>query len=391
MSYPFGRGLAYPSPMRIAILGTRGVPAAYGGFETFAEELGARLVDRGHEVTVYGRSHVVAEGLRQHRGMLIRRLPTIRHKYLDTVVHTALSALDAIPRRFDIALVCNNANAPFALLPRLGGARVALNVDGLEWQRGKWNRLGRWYYQACSWLAPKLPLVLVSDAHVIARWYERTYGRPTVYIPYGSDATVVPPGATLSRLGLEPGRYLLYVSRLEPENNAHVVVEAYRRAGGRATLGAPLVVVGDAPYATAYKAKLEAAAAETPGVLLTGYIFGDGYAELQSNAMVYVQATEVGGTHPALVEAMARGACVVANDVPEHREVLGETGSYYARNDPDDLARQLRRLAVDSAAREGLGRAAAARAIAEFSWDHVTDSYERLFGSMLRPRAAPAP
>jgi glycosyltransferase involved in cell wall biosynthesis len=370
--------------MRIAILGTRGVPAAYGGFETFAEELGARLVARGHQVTVYGRSHAIAPGLRTHRGMRIRRLPTIRHKYLDTVVHTALSVLDALPRRFDVTLICNNANAPFALVPRLGGAKVVLNVDGLEWQRGKWSRLGRWYYQACAWLAPRLPIVLVSDARVIADWYRRRHGKRTVYIPYGSEPRTLPPGEALARYGLQPGRYLLYVSRLEPENNAHVVIEAYRRAGGLTGLGVPLVLVGDAPYATAYKVGLEAAARTDEGVMLTGYVFGDGYVELQSNALAYIQATEVGGTHPALVEAMGRGACIIANDVPEHREVLGDAGRYYARNDPDALAEALRGVRDDQDERARLGEAAAERALGRFSWDHVTDEYERLFRRLRR-------
>ena len=373
--------------MRIAIMGTRGVPAAYGGFETMAEELGARLVARGHQVTAYGRSPGIPRGLRQNRGIRLRVLPTIHHKYLDTITHTCLSVLDGLFRRFDIVLICNNANAPFALVPRLAGAKVALNVDGLEWERGKWNRLGRLYYQACAWLSPRLPIVLISDAHVIARWYRERHGKETVYIPYGSDARRLEPGQTLAGLGLHADRYLLYVSRLEPENNAHLVIEGYRRAGGREGLdGVPLVVVGDAPYATSYKATLEAAAAATPGVLMTGYIFGDGYAELQSNALAYIQATEVGGTHPALVEAMGRGACIVANDVPEHREVLGEAGCYYARNDANSLAERLRSLVGDPPKRRRLGEAAMARSRAEYSWDHVTDEYEALF---LRMRGQP--
>jgi glycosyltransferase involved in cell wall biosynthesis len=318
--------------------------------------------------------------------MRVRVLPAIRQKYLDTVTHTALSVVDGLLRGFEVVLICNNANAPFALVPRLSGAKVVLNVDGLEWQRDKWNRLGRWYYQACAWLAPKLPIVLVSDARVIARWYERRFGKPTVYIPYGSDARRLPPGETLARLGLEAGRYLLYVSRLEPENHAETVLEGYRAAGGLAALGVPLVIVGDAPYATDYKAALEATAAATPGVMLPGYVFGDGYAELQSNALLYVQATEVGGTHPALVEAMGRGACIVANDVPEHREVLGEVGRYYLRNDAADLGRVLTELVGDEPGRAALGTAAGERAQKLFSWDHVTDDYETLFRKLLAPR-----
>ena len=172
----------------------------------------------------------------------------------------------------------------------------------------KWNRLGRWYYQACAWLAPKLPIVLVSDARVIAagtravRQADRVHPVRQRRPPAAArrDARAARPDA---------GRYLLYVSRLEPENHADTVLDGYRAAGGLAALGVPLVIVGDAPYATDYKAASRPRAAETPGVMLTGYVFGDGYAELQSNALLYVQATEVGGTHPALVEAMGRGAC----------------------------------------------------------------------------------
>ena len=161
-------------------------------------------------------------------------------------------------------------------------------------------------------------------------------------------------------MALEAGRYLLYVSRLEPENHAHTVIEAYRRAGGEAGLGIPLVVVGDAPYATDYKAELQAAAETGRRACgLPGYVFGEGYAELQSNALAYVQATEVGGTHPALVEAMGRGATIIANDVPEHREVLGDAGRYYDRNDPDALAAALRAIVEDGPeVRASLGAAA---------------------------------
>jgi glycosyltransferase involved in cell wall biosynthesis len=319
--------------------------------------------------------------------MRLRVLPAIRHKYLDTVSHTALSVVDGLVRRFDVTLICNNANAPFALVPRLGGSRVVLNVDGLEWQRAKWNRLGQWYYRTCAWLAPKLPIVLVSDARVIAQWYRDRFGKQTVYIPYGTDAERVAPGPTLADLRLEPARYLLYVSRLEPENHADTVIAGYAAGGGLAGFGMPLVIVGDAPYASEFKARLEELGAQTPGVTFTGYIFGDGYAELQSNAHTYIQATGVGGTHPALVEAMGRGACIVANDVPEHREVLGESGRYYRRNDATDLGAVLRDLAADGTARAALGAAAAERAQAEFSWDRATDDYEALFTRIHLTRA----
>jgi glycosyltransferase involved in cell wall biosynthesis len=367
--------------MRIAIMGTRGVPASYGGFETFAEELGVRLVERGHHVTVYGRTHIVPPEVKKHRGITIRRLPTIRHKYLDTVLHTALSVLDGLFRRFDVVLICNAANAPFALVPRLAGAKVALNVDGLEWRRAKWGLLGRNYYRFCSLLASKLPIVLVSDARVIAEYYWERHRRSTVFIPYGTDTSRLAPGPTLRRFGLEPCGYILYVSRLEPENNADAVITGYGESG----LGpeVPLVLVGDAPYASEYKRELQEMARRTPGVMMVGYVFGDGYAELQSNCAVYVQATEVGGTHPALIEAMGRGAAIVANDVPEHREVLGDTGLYFRAAEPASLATALCMLVGDSLERDRLREAARGRAEREYSWARVADRYETLFTRMV--------
>ncbi|MEX2548338.1 MAG: NAD-dependent epimerase/dehydratase family protein [Chloroflexota bacterium] len=227
--------------MRIAILGIRGVPANYGGFETFAEELGARLATAGHDVTVYGRDRYVERGLRAHRGMHIVRLPAPHSKYLETVVHTLFAAFHAIARHYDIVYVCNLANIPAIVLLRLLGRRVVLNVDGFEWQRAKWSKIGRAYYRLCAWIAAHIPVNLVTDARVIQDYYARTYGRRTDYFPYGTELEPVSDDGTLTRLGLEPRRYVLYVSRLEPENNAHLVIDAFARV--RTEL--PLAIVGD--------------------------------------------------------------------------------------------------------------------------------------------------
>lgn len=373
--------------MRLAILGTRGVPAAYGGFETMAEELGARLAERGHDVTVYCRGARTSPD-QAYRGMRLRFLPTIRQKHLETIVHTTLSVLDTLRRQFDVILVCNVANAPVALVPRLVGTRVAINVDGLEWEREKWGRLARSYFRTSAWLAARLPVAIVSDARYIAAWYAQHHRRSTTYIPYGSDGTKLPPGPALADLGLQAGCYVLYVSRLEPENHASTVIDGYAMAGALDGLGLPLVIVGDAPYATAYRQRVQRAAQLARGVILAGYQFGDAYVELQSNAAIYVQATEVGGTHPALVEAMSRGVCILANDVPEHREVLGPGGIYYRRNDPAAIAALLTELVHDSHQRQRSAQAAALRAQRCYSWSAVTDQYENLFMRLLatRPR-----
>lgn len=357
--------------MRIAILGTRGVPARYGGFETFAEQLGARLAAQGHEVIVYGRSAYVPRGLKSYLGMRLVRLPAPRSKYLETVIHTLFAALHALGRRWDVLYVCNSANVPAAALLWLMGRRVVLNVDGLEWQRKKWGRAGRWYYRTCARIAARLPVHVVTDARVIQGHYRDAYGRQTNYFAYGTDLDPVPDDGTLGRLGLEPGRYVLYVSRLEPENNAHVVIDAYRSV----STDLPLAIVGDAPYATDYIARLRQT--DDPRVRFLGAIYGHGYHVLRSHAAAYVQATEVGGTHPALVEAMGFGNAIIANDVAEHRETLADAGLYYRRT--TELAEGLQQLLDDAPLASTLRERARDRARDTYSWDRVAEQYASWF------------
>ncbi|MFH1572457.1 MAG: DUF1972 domain-containing protein [Acidobacteriota bacterium] len=367
--------------MKIAILGTRGIPANYGGFETFAQECAIRLAARGHRVTVYCRSHHVSKGMDSFQGARLVVLPTLRWKYTDTVVHTFLSVLHAIPRRYDAVLVCNAANAVMAWIPRLFGTPVALNVDGLERLRGKWNRLGRAYCRLSEYLSTKLPTAVVTDARVIQRYYQERYGAPSEFIPYGASSRKPATRETLDRLGVVAGDYFLYVSRFEPENNVHHVIAAFEKVSTTRRL----VAVGDAPYASAYIRSVRQT--RDPRIIFPGAIYGEGYWELQANAFCYVHATEVGGTHPALVEAMAQGNIIIANGTAENQEVLGGSGILYRRNDVDDLARRMQEVADRPESYEALARAAEERARSAYSWDSVVDQYERLFKQLVsRPR-----
>jgi glycosyltransferase involved in cell wall biosynthesis len=361
--------------LKLAILGTRGVPAAYGGFETFAEELSARLAARGHDVTVYARRGGTAADVDAHRGARVVFLPTVKRKYFETVVHTALSGLHAAAEGYDAVLVCNGVNALTCRFARLLGAgtRVVLNVDGLERNRRKWNAAGRLAYAVSERLSCVLPDVLVTDARAIQAYYRTAYGQESLFIPYGSDLAAPSGTAMLERLGLSPGGYVLYVSRFEPENNADAVVRAYRGVPGTA----PLVLLGGAPYADAFVAAVKAEAAGDPRVLLPGAIYGEGYRELLANAAVYVHATEVGGTHPALLEAMGFGRALVVHDTAENRETAGDAALYANTARPETLSRAMATLLGDPELRRRSGEAAARRAREHYRWDAVTDAYER--------------
>jgi glycosyltransferase involved in cell wall biosynthesis len=365
--------------MRIAIMGTRGIPANYGGFETFAEELSSRLVRRGHKVWVYCRTNNVSYEGASYRGVHLVKLPTIGTKYLDTPVHTLLSVLHGSSANLDVVLMCNAANAIFAWMPRLYGAKVALNVDGIERLRKKWGVVGRAWYRLGERLATRTPNAIVSDAAVIQDYYRERYDAESTMIAYGASCSRSESVEELGPLGLEHRRYVLFVSRLEPENNAHIVIEAFRNVETEMKL----VVVGDAPYASAYKAHLESSAACNPRIVMTGGVYGELYRVLQSHAYCYVQATEVGGTHPALIESMAVGNAVIANGVPENIEVCGGTALVYAKNDARDLAEKLTYLLSEPDVAAKLREAAQLRASEVYSWERVVDQYEELFAALM--------
>ncbi len=355
------------------MLGTRGIPAAYSGFETAVEHLAERFTARGHEVTVYCRPHMT-ERRETHAGARLVHLPTIRSKHLDTLAHTLLSTAHMAAReRPDVALYFIAGNAPAAPLARLAGIPAVIQIDGLDSERAKWSGAARAYLRMAERLAPAAATIAVTDSAAVADSYERRYGRRIPWIPYGAELADPGDAGWCRRLGVEPGRFVLFVGRLVPENNAHLLVEAHRALA----TDWPLVVVGDAPYAEDYIARLKAGAG--PDVLFPGYVFGDGYAELVRNCGVMCVPTEVGGTHPVIVEGMAAGAPLLVSDHEPNLEVVGETAAAFPLSGgAPALAEALALLIVDEHRRRELGAAASERASERYSWDACADSYLRL-------------
>lgn len=368
--------------MRIAILGTRGIPANYGGFETFAEEMAPRLVDRGHDVVVYGRSNVIKWPEPYYKGVRLVVLPTLPGKYTDTPVHTILSCAHAMFQRYDVVLVCNAANAPFLIALRALGTPVVLNVDGIERMRRKWGLVGKAWYRIGELLATKVPSAIVSDAQVIKEYYETEWSTASTMIPYGADILRPDTADELENWGLLPRSYVLVVTRLEPENNADFVIRAFK--GVKTNLR--LVVVGDAPYAPEYRQKVLDLADEDDRVVMTGFVYGKGYRELQANAYCFVQATEVGGTHPALVEGMWLCGAVLVNGTPENREVIGRAGEAYEPGSLTSLTNALQSLVDNPGRADELRPLARERVETEYSWSAVTTAYENLLKRVSRRR-----
>ena len=361
--------------MRLSMLGTRGVPASYSGFETCVEQVGKRLVSRGHRVLVYCRTGQPGAAAGSYLGMERAVLPAVRTKGLETLSHSALSTAHALTRDHPEAVVIFGVgNAVFARAFRAAHIPVAINVDGADWARRKWGGVGRRYLRWSEGVASRLANVVIADSTTIAAYYEREYRKPSSYIPYGAEVPSVVGAESLQFFGLTPRGYLLAVGRLVPENGLHHLIAAYARVAP----SIPFVVVGDAPYSEEYKRYLRKIA--PPSVIFTGYQFGPAYHELSANAYAFLFGAEVGGTHPVLVEQLAHGNCVVARWTESNAEVAQDAAIMF-RDPRIELPRALESVLHDPELVARMRERARSRARA-YSWDRVTDEYEQLLAAL---------
>lgn len=356
--------------LSIALVGTRGVPAHYGGFETCVEEVGRRLADRGHDVTVYCRNlQSGAPRLPSYRGMNLVHLPALRRRSLETLSHTGVSVAHLALHRTDVAVVFNCANAPLLPVLKARGIPFATHVDGLEWQRAKWGKTGQRYYRAAEKLSVRWSDALIADASGIADYYRDTYSASTELIAYGAPE-VSAQSDRLEELALESDRYHLVVARFEPENHVEDIVRGYVHSDA----ALPLIVVGSAPYADEYTNRIHAAA-DGRVRFLGGVWDQDLLDQLYAGARTYLHGHSVGGTNPSLLRAIGAGTATQAFDVGFNREVLGASGRYFST--PDGLARLVEESETDAAQVRDRERAALIEA-ARYNWDDVADRYEYL-------------
>lgn len=365
---------------RIAMVGTRGVPARYGGFETAVEEIGTRLARKGHNVTVFCRGERTPS--QHYEGMRLVHLPAVPYKTLETLSHTTLSVFHKATLTADVVFLFNAANAPLLSVLRAARRRTAVHVDGLESQRSKWGPTGKRYYSHMERLAVRWADALIADAKGIQDYYAGKYGASSIFIPYGAPILQEPAFARLGELSVSAGQYHLVVARFEPENHVDLAISGYIRSG--ATM--PLIVVGSAPYSHNYVQQLQALAAGHEAVRMVGPVWDQDLLDaLYAGAITYIHGHSVGGTNPSLLRAMGAGAPVAAYDVSFNREVLGNSGVYW--RDAGSLAAHLLAAERDPLT-SARGRAGRDRAAALYTWDSVADDYERLAQALMdsRPR-----
>ncbi len=360
--------------MRIAFVGTRGVPARYGGFETCAEELGKRLAARGHDVCVYCRRGPEKTRLSNYLGMKLVHLPVIRLRSLETLSHVMLALLHALfARRNDVILVFNYASSPLLAVPAWMGLRIVLHMDGIEWARQKWVGLGHRYFALAERLAVRLPIPLISDSRAIQDYYRERHGRETVFLSYGAPQLESRAPEILIRQGLRSRGYFLQMARFEPENNIHLTLRAFERL----ETDKNLVLIGGSTYRSGYVDSLRKT--KDPRVRFLGFCYDpDVLRELLCHSYAYIHGNEAGGTNPGLLQAMAAGSFALARDVVYNREVAGDKARYFAKTTESLLAEMRWAVGHPEALQEG--REASRRIIRErYDWDRVTDGYEALF------------
>ena len=374
-------GGARQGALRVAILGARGIPASYGGFETFAEQLATRLVARGHAVTVYAETSEPAPDS-DYQGVRVRYRRRPRWGAASVLAYDCACLWDA-RKGYDLVYMLGYGAAWACWWPRVFGVPVWINVDGLEWARSKWGRGARLYLRAMEWMATRAATRLIADADAIAQRFRKTYprGAPSSFIAYGAE--LVQDGdvdaSVPAAWGLQPHQYMLVVARPEPENHVLEIIQGYALHGGPW----PLVVVGDVSGGSAYQQRLKQLASDRVR-FLGGIYDARQLASLRVHAACYLHGHSVGGTNPSLLEALACGNWVIAHDNPFNREVARDAADYFQT--PEQLALCMDRV-VRVTSHDRLARSVRGRAIVDsfYSWEAVAEAYEELIRSQCRP------
>ncbi|OGP57662.1 MAG: hypothetical protein A2V67_18305 [Deltaproteobacteria bacterium RBG_13_61_14] len=367
--------------MKIAMIGSRGIPVTYSGIETHLKEICPRLVGCGHQVTVYCRQEVEWPG-DEFLGVKLVRLPAITSKHLETLSRTTLATLDALRQRYDIVHYHALGPAVFSLLPRLRGAAAVVTVHSLDWKRAKWGRAASLALRGGEWASARFPNALITVSQTLREYFRRKYGFLSEYIPNGISLPRSRPARLILEQGLLPSRYLLFLSRLEPGKGCEYLIQAFRAV----LTEFKLVIAGDAVHSRAYRDWLLQLAAGDPRIVFTGFVQGELLEELLSHAYLLVHPSDFEGMSIAILEAMSHGRAVLASDIPENREVVREYGYLFPQGDVEVLAMTLARLLERPEEVVRVGWKARDYVVREFDWDTIAERTEEVYQQALEEK-----
>jgi glycosyltransferase involved in cell wall biosynthesis len=365
--------------MTIAIIGSRGYPYVYSGYETFVKELSERLVKKGIRVRVYCHKNLFQERPKELNGIELIYIPTVETKSLSQLIHSFFSMLHACTHKNDVILAVNAANGPWGLIARFFGKPAAINVDGMEWLRPKWKGLGARYFRFAAWLSTRLYNRIITDAEEMRKVYLDEFKTDSTVIAYGAVPRYSARPELIDQFGLTPGTYYLIVGRLIPDNNADLLVNGFIAAGS----SKKLVIVGDVPYKDSYASSIKNAA--TTNIIFLGYVTNSEIlAELYHNCFAYLHGHEFGGTNPTMLKAMAYGTAILALDTRFNREMLsdGRFGIFFQKNSKA-VAETMQMVENENSIVQNLRDQSRNGLTSKYNWDHITDTYIALVKEMI--------
>jgi glycosyltransferase involved in cell wall biosynthesis len=357
--------------MKIAIIGSRGYPYVYGGFETFVKELSERLVKKDVEVHIYCQKSLFKDKPKQINGITLHYIPTIQSKSLNQLVHCFLSTVHATFSSFDVLLVVNLAAGPMGWIPKLTGKKTMINVDGLEWLRPKWKGLGAKYFKWAAGLATKFYDVIITDAEAMRQVYLQEFKTESTVIAYGAPPFKRSDKSLIENFDLKHGEYYLIVGRLIPDNNAELIIKGFLKSNSTKKL----IVVGDVPYADQYASNLKKLQNER--LIFLGYVRNqDELMALYQNAFVYLHGHKFGGTNPAMLKAMSNYCAILALNTVFNQEMLnnGEFGLFFDESE-SSVAERMEYLESHLDLIKAMQEKVGSGLTDKYSWDHITNSY----------------
>jgi glycosyltransferase involved in cell wall biosynthesis len=358
-------------PLKISIIGSRGYPYVYSGYETLVKNIGERIVTSGAQVTVYCHSYLFDQKPKQLNGINLKYIPTIKSKSLSQPIHSFLAFWHAAFSNADVVLVLNVSNGPFGLITRLFKKPTLINVDGLEWKRPKWKGFGAIYFKWAAKMAVRFMDLIVTDAVAMQTIYKNEFNTDSVVITYGADSNKGASEALLNKRQLQTQDYYLIVGRMIPDNNSDIIIEGFINSSSTKKL----VIVGDVPYQDAYATKIKSY--QDDRLVFTGYITnGDELASLYKYCFAYMHGHEFGGTNPTLLKAMANGCAIGAIDTVFSREVLqnDQFGTYF-KKDIYALSNWFQWAEANTEKLSALRLIVSNGLNEKYDWDLVTDLY----------------
>ncbi len=361
--------------MKIAIIGSRGYPYVYSGYETFVQQLSERLVKKKVSVTIYCHKSLFKKKPNKVNGINLKYVSGIQTKSLSQLTHSFLSILSACFVNFDVIFVVNAANGPLGIITKLFNKKTVINVDGLEWLRPKWKGLGAMYYKFAARMATIFYDQIINDADEMRKIYLDLFGKDSKVIAYGPKDNIEKYSNIFEKIKVKKLDYFLIVGRLIPDNNWDILVKGFKLSKSTKKL----VIVGDNPFKNDFKDNL--ILDNSDNIIFTGLIKDQAeLCDLFKNAYAYLHGHEYGGTNPTLIEALSFGNAVIALDTVFNREVLqhGKFGLFFNKNEnsvkelivyADDNEKEI--LALKNNSKQALEK--------KYEWDYIIDQYIEVF------------